>query len=125
MCLRAHPDLASLFSKWAVLRGQTRTRPNPTDVRLHMNRQWKLYTNYREVMDDYGEVFMSDRDGSSEVYQGSPSTLHFRVNSSRPEVFDIVTTVLSDMHNWVELPADLGLKTTWNLLWTWSRPRVD
>ena len=68
---------------------------------------------------------MSDRDGSSEVYDGSPSTLHFRVNSSRPEVFEIVTTVLSDMHNWVELPSDLGLKTTWNLLWTWSRPRVD
>ena len=36
-----------------------------------------------------------------------------------------MTTVLSDMHNWVELPSDLGLKTTWNLLWTWSRPRVD
>ena len=51
-CLRAHPDLASLFSKWAVLRGQSRTRPNPTDRRLHMTRQWKLYTNYREVMDD-------------------------------------------------------------------------
>ena len=36
-----------------------------------MTRQWKLYTNYREVMDDYGEVFMSDRDGSSEVYEGA------------------------------------------------------
>ena len=48
---------------------------------------------------------------------------------SRPEVFDIVTHVLTRdpllKGNWVELPSGLGLKATWNLLWTWSRPRID
>lgn len=26
---------------------------------------------------------------------------------------------------WVELPNGLGLGTAWNLLWTWSRPRIN
>ena len=26
---------------------------------------------------------------------------------------------------WEELPNGLGLGTTWNLLWTWSKPRID
>ncbi|CAN0012839.1 unnamed protein product, partial [Hapterophycus canaliculatus] len=25
---------------------------------------------------------------------------------------------------WEELPTGLGLKTTWNLLWTWSKPHI-
>ena len=124
-CLEAHPDLASLFSKWAVLHGKPRGRPSQADMRLHMARQWRAYVYYRDVMDDYGEVFRDDDAGNTEVYGGGPSTLHFRVNSSKPEVFDIVTEVLTSLQTWSELPSDLGLKTTWNLLWTWSRPRVD
>ena len=27
--------------------------------------------------------------------------------------------------HWVELPTGLGLGTTWNLLWTWSKPRIN
>jgi len=26
--------------------------------------------------------------------------------------------------SWVELPSGLGLKTSWNLLWTWGKPKV-
>lgn len=26
---------------------------------------------------------------------------------------------------WEELPTGLGLKTTWNLLWTWSKPHIQ
>lgn len=26
---------------------------------------------------------------------------------------------------WVEMPTGLGLGTTWNLLWTWSKPRIN
>ncbi|KAJ1457439.1 tubulin-tyrosine ligase family-domain-containing protein [Pelagophyceae sp. CCMP2097] len=70
-------------------------------------------------------VRRSRPEGNEAVYGGRPWALHFRVNSSRPEVFDIVTHVLSGDSDWVELPAGLGLKTTWNLLWTWSRPRVN
>lgn len=40
------------------------------------------------------------------------------------QVYNIVSDVLSDLPQWEELPSDLGLKTTWNLLWTWSKPRI-
>jgi hypothetical protein len=36
-------------------------------------------------------------------------------------VYNIVLDVLRTLPQWEELPNDLGLKTTWNLLWTWSR----
>ena len=69
------------------------------------------------------------------VYDGTAAALHFRVNSStRSEVYDIVSEALkggpaaSDGRPpaaWVELPSGLGLGTSWNLLWTWSRPGID
>ncbi|KAH8097924.1 hypothetical protein JL720_843 [Aureococcus anophagefferens] len=99
------------------------------------SRQWRLYTVYKAVMSDYAAVFSHHRalegEGkSAAVYGGSAAALHFRVNSSRPEVFDIVTQVLTRRDGglkgaWEELPNGLGLKTTWNLLWTWSRPRIN
>lgn len=27
--------------------------------------------------------------------------------------------------NWCELPHGMGLKTSWNVLWTWSKPQID
>ena len=27
--------------------------------------------------------------------------------------------------NWSELPHGMGLKTSWNVLWTWSKPQID
>ena len=47
------------------------------------------------------------------------------MNSSRVEVYNIVNDVLSVSPPWVELPVGLDLKTSWNLLWTWSKPKVD
>lgn len=137
---KIHPFWWSIFSQWSMLHFATdshqnkrnaRKRPPPGDVQLAMNRQWRLYTVYETIMTDYAAVF-SSADHSRAVYDGNSAALHFRVNSSRPEVFDIVTHVLthdiafaSEEERWIELPAGLGLKTTWNLLWTWSKPRID
>ena len=67
--------------------------------------------------------------GESAVYNGSAEALHYRVNSTRSEVYNIVSDVLSTSKQqqpaWVELPIGLGLRTSWNLLWTWSKPKVD
>ena len=27
--------------------------------------------------------------------------------------------------NWGELPHGMNLKTSWNLLWTWSKPQIE
>ncbi|CAB1119817.1 unnamed protein product [Ectocarpus sp. CCAP 1310/34] len=116
--------------------------------------QWKLYNIHVRVIKDYAAVF-SCGDGwsgtgtsdasNSLVYShfdynqilaslskcllvsGDSSALHYRVNSkARPEVYNIVTDVLNNRcQQWEELPTGLGLKTTWNLLWTWSKPHIQ
>jgi len=88
-----------------------------------------------EVMGDYATVFSQDRgldaDGnghraSAAVYDGGSRTLHYRVKSSRPEVYNIVTDVFSgSLKSWHELPSGLGLGLSWNLLWTWSKPHLN
>jgi len=76
--------------------------------------------------------------GNNAVYDGNASSLHYRVKSSRPEVYNIVTDVFNnskvlqakDGHGgrggrWMELPQGLGLGLSWNLLWTWQKPRIN
>jgi hypothetical protein len=150
-----------------------------------MEKTWRLYVQWQQVMRDYADVFSTDvhheeEDGNRDsrgcsggggggggasglVYEGSASALQYRVNSStRSEVYDIVTEAIASWAalgdgvieakdakggaprdttglaaattsnnsvvydaEWVELPNGLGLGTTWNLLWTWSKPRID
>eukprot|EP00903_Cladosiphon_okamuranus_P009476 g9030.t1 len=98
--------------------------------------QWKLYSIHVRVIKDYATVFSygdgwsvnpSTDESNSLVYSGDASALHYRVNSkARPEVYNIVTDVLNNRcEQWEELPTGLGLKTTWNLLWTWSKPHIQ
>ncbi|KAF0752693.1 hypothetical protein AaE_005947 [Aphanomyces astaci] len=101
--------------------------------------QCKLYTVWKNVMHDYTTVFggaqgqqltaRSRALDSACVYDGStstPFTAQYRINSqARQEVVGIVVEALKKLPDWDELPVDLGLNTTWNLLWTWSKPRVD
>ncbi|KAH9080028.1 hypothetical protein Ae201684P_020607 [Aphanomyces euteiches] len=97
--------------------------------------QLKLYTVWTNIMHDYATVFgvegllKTQREISSScVYDGksTPYTAQYRINShTRREVFGIVAEALQKIPDWEELPVDLGLNTSWNLLWTWSKPRVD
>jgi hypothetical protein len=101
-----------------------------------MQQQSKLYEEWIEVMADYATVFSDERGitkagddatRSSSVYSGGSQALHYRVKSARQEVYDIVTDVFQkDMRGkWEELPSGLGLGVSWNLLWTWSKPRIN
>ena len=49
-------------------------------------------------------------------------TLYFRVVKSKEEVYDIITRSFMRKKMWTELPHGMGLKTSWNILWTWSKP---
>jgi len=51
--------------------------------------------------------------------------LYYRVVKNREEVYDIVTKSFLRKLNWAELPHGMNLKTSWNLLWTWSKPQID
>lgn len=94
-----------------------------TSLRL----QLKLYQSWQSIMHDYATVFgNSIATLSSMMPAGSAYTAHYRINSTtRSEVCDIVVTALDKLGDWEEHPSGLGLKTTWNLLWTWSKPRVE
>lgn len=51
--------------------------------------------------------------------------MYFRVVKSKEEVYDIITRSFMRKENWYELPHGINLKTSWNLLWTWSKPQID
>lgn len=121
----------------------------------NMYMQIQLYDEWFEVMDDYATVFNSEatagikdgRDddlngevdsdgqligkGSEFVYDGNATSLHYRVKSSRIEVCNIVSDVfansrvLRESQKWTELPQNLGLGLSWNLLWTWQKPKLN
>lgn len=97
--------------------------PNDNSLRL----QLKLYQGWQSIMQDYATVFGNNiSTPSSMLPSASPFTAHYRINSTtRREVCEIVTTALEKLGDWEEHASGLGLKTTWNLLWTWSKPRVE
>lgn len=101
-----------------------------------MQIQGKLYEEWLEVMSDYATVFSQERgvkgnmesvdNGSSLVYKGGTRALHYKIKSSRPEVVNIVSDVFNNiLHGWEQLPSGLGLGMSWNLLWTWQKPRLN
>lgn len=53
---------------------------------------------------------------------GVGDSLYFRVVKSKEEVYDIITRAFMRKREWNELPHGMGLKTSWNMLWTWSKP---
>ncbi len=44
---------------------------------------------------------------------------------NRSEVYDIITRAFSRKQRWNELPHGLDLRNSWNLLWTWSKIKID
>ena len=74
---------------------------------------------------DWSPDLEMKENGQKAFYAGGKESLLFRVNSSRAEVYNIVSDVLHNSPPWVELPVGLDLKTSWNLLWSWSKPKVD
>jgi len=40
-------------------------------------------------------------------------------------VYDIISRAFSRKKRWNELPHGLDLRNSWNLLWTWSKIKID
>lgn len=51
--------------------------------------------------------------------------LLYRVVRTKQDVYDIISSSFHRTEDWYELPHGLELKTSWNLLWTWSKPQID
>ncbi|GMF66635.1 unnamed protein product [Phytophthora fragariaefolia] len=105
-------------------------RPVGTTGEHTMRLQQKLYESWQSIMQDYATVFgpkIEAPKGMVPLAAAKPWAPHYRINSTaRKEVSEIVTQALQRLGGgWEEHPSGLGLKTTWNLLWTWSKPRVE
>jgi len=62
---------------------------------------------------------------SSLVELDRESSLFYRVVKNRTEVYDIISRAFSRKKRWNELPHGLDLRNSWNLLWTWSKIKID
>lgn len=51
--------------------------------------------------------------------------MYYRVVRARAEVYDIVSRTFSKKRDWTELPHGMNLRSSWNIMWTWSKPRLD
>ena len=58
-----------------------------------------------------------------------PKTMTFccqaRDHKTDTDVYEIVTQAAERLDNWLEVPFDKAGGNSFNLLWTWSKPRVD
>jgi len=62
---------------------------------------------------------------TSAVRPPSEKEMYYRVVRAKQEVYDIVTRSFLKKSGWTELPHGLSLRCSWNIMWTWSKPRVD
>ena len=77
-------------------------------------------------MGDYETVFISDKKKASDVYSKEKANKKYhKVVQNRPEVYSVLMDGMKILGDWYELPDGMGLKTTWNFLWTWTKPKID
>ena len=127
-----YPSFRSIMSAFEGNRKASKSAVIIDSENAALRIQLKLYTIWKSIMCDYKSVFdmpmeeKSSASGSIFNPDSNGYSLLYRVNSStRPEVYNIITEAFQKMEQWEELPTGLGLKQTWNLLWSWSKPRVD
>ena len=75
---------------------------------------------YKKLVDlekkEYGRMY-NDDDKTNKMF--------FRVVLSKPEIYDIMCYTLGVKPDWRELPHGNNLGTSWNLLWTYSTPKLE
>ena len=59
------------------------------------------------------------------VDKNRPSQLYYRVVKTKTEVYDIITRSFSRKPRWNELPHGIDLRSSWNLMWVWSKLQRD
>lgn len=77
----------------------------------------------------FSDVFLRSLTGGTSTEnktQAECNTRFYKVVQHRTEVYDIVTRALHRKVGWEEMPHGLGKGAQlWNLMWTWSKPRVE
>ena len=84
--------------------------------------QWMLYSTFhQQLMDDYRTVLSLETGKGDEIF-------YSRVGLVKMEVSNIVSDSVRGKETetpLIEIMPGLGFGTCWNLLWTWTRPKLD
>lgn len=78
-----------------------------------------------DILKDASLKVQSTTAASEEDQPNRESSLYYRVVKNRTEVYDIISRSFSRKKLWNELPHGLDLRNSWNLLWTWSKIKID
>jgi len=138
-----YPDFSEIFTAYATkasnhqnflsrrnsLKRNIGSKKN-RDVDDWIRYQIKVIDTFETIMEDSCVITSSQLDSTNldDILLDCYSQLYFRVGSSRSDVFGIINDTLAANGNdsiWKELPAELCLGSSWNLLWTWSKPKVN
>ena len=125
-------SLFTAFGREALLKSSSnaagRTIPRPTTaIDDLLKRQVSINEEFLNVMADYSEL-EADTIVISEQDILLSSDRFVKIGSARPDVAILISDVLSGGRGgggWQEFPVDLDLGNCWNLLWTWSQPKLD
>jgi hypothetical protein len=77
------------------------------------------------VEEAHEKAKQSEAENNIEEAGERESSLFYRVVKNRTEVYDIISRAFSRKKRWNELPHGLDLRNSWNLLWTWSKIKID
>ena len=93
-----------------------------------VNLDLNVYLNRQEIFAEklqQGQFCIEEDNLNNDNNSSSSSTLYYRVVKNKQEVYDVVNKSFLRRRDFTELPHGLNLRTTWNLLWTWSKPQID
>jgi len=78
-----------------------------------------------DILRDASEKAAAALPPTAETTVARESSLFYRVVKNRSEVYDIISRGFARKKGWNELPHGLDLRNSWNLLWTWSKIKID
>jgi len=78
-----------------------------------------------DILRDASEKAAAALRPTAETTVARESSLFYRVVKNRSEVYDIISRGFARKKGWNELPHGLDLRNSWNLLWTWSKIKID
>ncbi len=88
----------------------------------------KIYAVWLNIMSDYETAFIADKAESKRITTAASRKRYYRIAQNKSEVYSVVSDGIKKLKSkceWTEMPTGYGLQSTWNLLWTWSKPKID
>ncbi|KRX04923.1 hypothetical protein PPERSA_06557 [Pseudocohnilembus persalinus] len=105
------PESQILLTPFDLQKSESYYVNDPNQVRIYANR---VEIDIKRFIDRQQKAESSD----------IPKKV-FRVVKTKSDTYDIITRGFMRKDNWLQLPTGKGLRFTWNLLWTFSRPEIE